>query len=521
MITIFDGFEKLSDDEIRGQIALLQCMTLSNTVKEVVQFGRVRKMVDEAYNSLMEMEREELDIRLKQELIKKYQSLTGTILSEEVSEDELHVRIVREAARVYLVADDKTPGQKADEIHEKYYEHYLKVLQKKLSRMTLEECEKMDMQIQKAVMKADILEMRRLAGEMMLREFNGKAIRMRITAENGTAMLKKVIQTIGLGIFDGIEGVINTAHDSVLMFCRMERAILAQCVWTAVNGYGKRMTLPSDLMPSYSNGLQQEENDKERLLLQLIAKEAELNRILKKQLSEIDKNNKQLYIKEESQARDREKLETAKEELEKVLEEKEVILSEGEIVKYAYEEYIRNNSVKNNSDVEYRRLKQNYEDLARSVRNNELKTATLKKNITRLEENLKNLENQIADTNRKLKELREELISNVNEFNEVITLLENEAGYRGQVLKRKWNAFYKKLEFDGKIYESVVKLFTQREIVAIERMLKEMDDCDAMEVFSLTRNHPAVNCQVGGGKAARILFEENRILEIQVKGRTS
>ena len=521
MITIFDGFEKLSDDEIRGQIALLQCMTLSNTMKEMVQFGRVRKMIDEAFNALLELEREELDSILNQELTKKYQALTGISLPEEVSKDELHIRIVREAARVYMIEDDKTPGQKADEIHEKYYDHYIKVLQRKLSKMTHEQCEKLDMQIQKAVMKADIVEMRRLASEMMLREFNGKAIRLRITDGNGTALLKKVIQTIGLGIFDGMEGVINTAHDSVLMFCRLERAILAQSVWMAVNGYGKRMTLPSDLMPSYSNGLQKEENEKERFLLILIAKEAELNKELKKKLAEIDKYNKQLYIKEENQRRDEEKLKTTREELEKALEEKEVILSEGEIVKYAYEEYIRNNSVKNNSDVEYRRLKQNYEDLARSVRNSELKTGTLEKNIMRMEEGLKNLETQIAEISDILRKLREELVSSVNEFNEVITLLENEAGYRAQVLKRKWNAYYKKLEFDGKIYEAVVKLFTQREIVAIERMLKEMDDCDAMEVFSLTKNHPYVNCQVGSKKTAKILFEENRIIEIQVKGKMS
>lgn len=521
MVTIFDGFAQLSDDEIRGQIALLRCITMSNAMKEVIQLTNVRKMVDGCYNDLAESKRDELDEILKQELIKKCQAASGLVINETVTADALHVMIVREAARVYMIDDYKTPGQKADEIHDKYYEHYLKVLQKKIGRMTEEENARLEMQIQKAIAQSDIEDLRRLATEMMLREFNGKTIRIRIASETGTTMLKKLIDVMGMRIFDGIEGVIDTANDSMLMFCRIERAILAQCVWTAVNGYGKRMRLPDDLMPSYSSGLLQEENEKEKYLMILTSREKQLNKILRGLLGEIDKYNKQQVIQENSRDRDCEKLKKMQEEYEEALDFKEKTLVEGVNTKKAYEEYIKDNPVKNNSDIKYRKLKQDYENLARDVRNGELKITSTKKNISRLEESIENRMTQIEKTNQKLAGLREELVLNVQEFNEVITNLENEAGYRTQVLRRKWNAYYETLEFDKGIYESVVKCFTRREIVSLERMLKEMDTCDTKKVFASASEGGAcvAFCLVNAGKHARIIYNDCQITKIQVKGR--
>lgn len=522
MVTIFDGFAGLSDDEIRGQIALLKCMTLSNAVKEVVQLANVRRMVDASYNELEELERDTLDDMLKQELIKKCQAVSVAAIKEDISLEELHILVVREAARVYMIDDDMTPGQKADEIHDRYYEHYLKVLQRKMGKMTEKENERLEMQIQKAITQSNIEDLRRLATEMMLREFNGKTIRIRIASEKSTTMLKKVIDVMGLRIFDGMEGVISTANDSMMMFCRLERAILAECVWTAVNGYGKRMRIPDDLMPSYSNGLLQEENEKEKILLILISREEQLNKTLRSLLSEIDKLNKQVVIKEGVLERDKEKLEGTRNEQEETIAYREKILSDGENTKKAYEEYIRSHPVKNNSDLEYRKLKQDYENLARDVRNNELKMISLEKNISRLEDSVENQKKQLEQINQSLSGLREELVLHVQEFNEVITNLENEAGYRAQLLKRKWETHFKTLLFDGKIYENVVKYFTQREIVSLERMLLEMDTCSIKGAFASKKGkngNLVAFCMVNTGKYAEIVYEDCQIIEIRVKGR--
>lgn len=561
MINIFDGFAKLSDDEIRGQIALLKCMTLSNTIKERSQkamkflvdaaggmFGRtqgtseddeiipllnIRKMVNDCFNDLREIQRNQLDMILKQELINKCCALGGYSFNEETTEDTIYIAIVREASKLYMIDDYKTPGQKTDEIHDKYYEHYLKVLQKKIIKVPPDKRGKIEMQLQKTMAKSDIGQLRQLAGELMMREFNGKTILDKIITAPNTNVLKKVIDVMGLGIFDGIDGVISTAYDSMLMFSRIERAILAQSVWTAANGYGKKLRLNDDLMPSYSSGLPQEEDEKERKLLILISREAQLNKVLQSILSDIDKNNRQLVIMEDVHERDKEKLNVLQAEYRELLESKDRLMADGNAIKTAFEDYIKINPTKNNSDIEFRKLKQEYENLARNIRNLDLRIVSLEKTILRLSENLENQRLRIEGQNQSVAALREELICNVNEFNEVITLLEDEAGYRSHVLKKKWKNFYFCLEFEDRVYENVVKQFTQREIVALERMLKEMDTCDTRSAFA-NGNMPVESktmqtpdgadkmmtytyCLVSGGKYAKIIYDDIQVFDIQVK----
>ena len=134
MVTVFDGFARLSDDEVRGQIAILSSVTLSNTIKGIWQSKKIKKEIEDCYNRLADLERDKLNIMLKQDLINKCKSLGGYTIREDISEEELHFIILHEAAKVYMVDDCKSPAARMDEIHEKYYNHYLGVLLKKLER---------------------------------------------------------------------------------------------------------------------------------------------------------------------------------------------------------------------------------------------------------------------------------------------------------------------------------------------------------------------------------------------------
>ena len=76
--------------------------------------------------------------------------------------------------------------------------------------------------------------------------------------------------------------------------------------------------------------------------------------------------------------------------------------------------------------------------------------------------------------------------------------------------------------FDGKIYENVVKYFTQREIVSLERMLLEMDTCSIKGAFASKKGkngNLVAFCMVNTGKYAEIVYEDCQIIEIKVKGR--
>jgi len=516
MITIFDGFARLSDDELRGQIAILSCVTLSNTIKGIWQSKKVKKQIEESYNSLSGNDRDTLDIRLKQDLINKCNSLGNYRFDENTTDEEVHLAVIYEAGRVYAIDEYKTPATRMDEIHEQYYSHYLRVLLRKLERLEEKERIQMENRIQREITKRDINQIRQLAVEFMLKEFNGANVLSAVVSSHNTSKLKRVIDVCGMGIFDGIEGVISTANDSVLMFCRMERALLAQAVWMAVNGYGKRIRQNDDLMPSFSNGLLQEESEKEKRLLILISREAQLNKILRGILGDIDKNNKKLELKEELFKKDTVRLLQLTQEQGELDELREKTSEDGKDVKERYEQYVKRNPARNNQDMLYQRLKNDYENLARNIRNIDGKISDNEKKQGKLTESIHDQQKQITVLRDTLKELRETLVNYVNEFNDVIMQLENEAGYLSRVLERKWTKFYPILTFESKVYEMVVKQFTQREIVVLERMLKEFEECSVKEAFARNRDH-CVICLVAAGKYAKIIFEDNHILEIQVK----
>ncbi|MGN0513401.1 MAG: hypothetical protein ACI4GD_03910 [Lachnospiraceae bacterium] len=552
MVTVFDGFDKLSDDEIRGQIAILRHVTFTNSLKErsqkavrflveaasgifstgkesgeedAAQITNVRKITSDCFEELKGCNRKELDTMLKQELIKKNNAVSTTVLTENSSNDEIHFTIVKEAARVYMIDENKTPQAKADEICEKYYQQYVTVLQRKLEKMGRNELDIIAQRIQREIVRSDIVKMRHLANEMFLTEFNGKTIVSSLMHGN-INKLQRVIDVFGLGIFDGLDCVISTAFDSVMMFCRMERAILAQCVWTAGNGYNRKFRLSDDLMPSFKSGMYDVDDEKERKLLILISRENQLNKVLKELLSDIDKKNKQLVIREERLEKEKEKLAFLNDESVVLEEEKNKITADGEKTKKAYEDYIAANPVKNNSDIQFRQIKQDYENLARNVRSADSKIQTNARSISKTTESIAEWEKKIADIKNETYTLREKLVEHVREFNEVIFLQDNEAGYLSQVLKRRWEKFFTGLSFENRVYDQTVRQFTHKEIVAIEHMLYELEQCDNKELFNLRTGSSDGDdlpmycyCVVGTGKNAKISYKDSDIFSIEVKER--
>lgn len=548
MNLFFMGLNNLSDDEIRGQIALLRCVTFSNTIKErgqkavkyfveaasgmfgmgansgkdeMIELLNTRKLIDNTYNDIMRYDRDKLNEMLKRELVDKVSVVSGRTVRHNITEDGLFVMVVREASRVYGIDENKTPYELADEIHDRYYEHYLKVLQKKIMNMSQTDKSTLETLFQRAIPKADIHQMRQLANELMLREFNGKTILMKLMVSKGTANLRKVIETMGLGVFDGIEGVLNTAYDSMMSFCRIERAMLAQCVWTAANGLGRKMEIKDDLMPSYNETLLKEDKEKERRLLTLISREKQLNVALKDLLKEIERNEKNLYTKERARDAEKERLESAQAEYRRLCEDSDLLNSKSDKIKSEYDYYVKANPLKGNSDPEYKRRKTEYEEHARNIRNMEYRMEANAKNIYRLSENVERMQVNIDDINHIISQLRETLVERATEFNQLVMELENEACYLAKVLERKWKSFYVTLQFEPFLCENVVKRFTQREIVEIEKLLTELDQSDDKSSFALRKEQESevAGATVATGKYAMVFYKDNCISDIKVKGK--
>lgn len=144
MPNIFDGFRKMSDDDIIEQIALIETMNIANISKPIIQKAKKKTislinflgskvgknriieepevkeiwaLVDEKKAELKKSSRDQLDERLLNIIIEKSKNNI-----EDLTEDEISIEVIEEAAKLYKLDIYLTPCQKADNIYMKYSE---------------------------------------------------------------------------------------------------------------------------------------------------------------------------------------------------------------------------------------------------------------------------------------------------------------------------------------------------------------------------------------------------------------
>ncbi|MEG0578554.1 MAG: hypothetical protein RR490_01410, partial [Niameybacter sp.] len=159
MPNLFDGIKKVSEDELREQIALLETFTMTNLSKQTGQ--KVAKKLVQATNlvaglmkkvpfqapevqsteELIEknklqwqmLDREALEQHLKNVLKQKSQSLKSGIIDADASADALSVFMIDQAAELYGIKEELLPSQKADLI-KKCYEDEMRDFQKEIQQ---------------------------------------------------------------------------------------------------------------------------------------------------------------------------------------------------------------------------------------------------------------------------------------------------------------------------------------------------------------------------------------------------
>ena len=146
MMNLFEGVRKMTDDEIRMQIALFRNVTLLNAAKETsgkvlggladianafaesfskrtpfdFQVTRVCDMVRKEYDRLKANDRVQLEYELKKILTEKCRELVPEE-SEEPDEERLSFLIINEAAKVYGIHKYKTPSGKIEAVSTAYH----------------------------------------------------------------------------------------------------------------------------------------------------------------------------------------------------------------------------------------------------------------------------------------------------------------------------------------------------------------------------------------------------------------
>jgi len=529
MPDIFDGLKKISDNDIRLQIALFQSVTVGNAVKEtslkvvgkLVDFANMftRKTDDSAnkitYQAkgvedlildqikiLNSSSRLELDEMFRIILIEKCNILNMNAANESSSDDLLSILVIREAAKVYSLDPYMSPASLAELISKKYYEQFLNRLHKDLLKETPEQAKITDNNLQLYLNKAHIDLIRNMSKKIILKELSGRGIGRLIRTETGIKNITAVVECVGLDAFDVLKTEISSVYDTVLEINRVSRAVLAQLVWVSLNAYAAKFTVNIDSLPNYIPvNMMEEQKNQEKEFLMLISKRKEFANKIRINNTEIGKLTSKLMKLEE-------KLQEANMEFNQAKERFEEIESK----KHEYE----NNIIKTKEEI-----KKYYADVISSKRNYDYADSYLKKYTIQISE----LKNKLSQTNAQAEQYNNEFTISNKKANVLIT-------QNSTKLRSLWDVYFYRFRFDTQIFEQVVIDFTKAEILKIEEYLEEMQESIDLNAYSIKIITPEVEsaaneesktdvvlncviCKVSNSKNAEIVYNEAAIYKIR------
>jgi len=529
MPDIFGGLTKLSDNDIRLQIALFQSVTVGNAIKET-SFKAVGKLVefanmftgktDESANkinyqakgvedivlsqikSLKILTRIELDEMLRNILIEKCNILNMNVANEESSDKLISILVTREAAKVYSLNPYLSPASLAEKISDNYYIQFLNRLHKDLVKESPEQAKITDNNLQQYLNKAPIELIRSMSKKIILKELSGRGIGKLIRTETGIKNIAAVVECIGLDAFDVLKTAISSVYDTVLDINRVSRAILAQLVWVSVKAYGSKFTLNSDILPSYiPANMMVEQNEEEIKFLMLIANRKDLTNKITIDNAEIVKLTSKLMNIEEKMLEVNKEYSETKEKFDELESKK--------------------NEYADNMDKSKEEVKKYYSDVVSAKRNFDYADLSYKKLSTQISE----LKAKLFQIKSEFEQYRSELSIADEKAN--IIILQNSTK-----LGLLWHAYFYRFRFDDRVFEQVVIDFTNAERLKIEEYLKEMHDSDDSDAYSIKTIVPEVEnetneeskmdevlkcaiCMVSELKNAEIVYNNIDILAVR------
>jgi hypothetical protein len=461
MPNIFDGLRKLSDKDIIEQIAFIETMNITNISKPIVQKAKKKTiniinflgskigknriieepevkeiwtLIDEKKDELKNCTRIELDKRLLNVLMEKSKNDI-----KDLTEDEISIEVIEEAAKLYKLYKNSTPGQKADNIYLKYSEKLNGKAKEYLSEQPFVDLQETTEDIEEILSNMD---------EKQKKEFAQSVDVEKITLLN---VWKKV-----------------------------DRQHFARLVWLSVKVYGGRFTPEEEMLPSFI------ENEKE---VEIIKIEEDLKKsqeellefknkieLFEDKINSIENNLKKENrllnnaIKDKNQAEKdiidlgkmKIKLETVKksreDELKEIkgqiensvlVEELDSLMEEFKIVKFDTIDI--NNKI---SDIIIEGIYKN-----ELIEGNTLVIASKEKTI-----------NEIGSEVQQFKMEAENLIKDYNEKKQEVHNREEQK--RNEIFES-WGKFFNKFTFEFNNLSNVVN-FSRKELIRIEECLYEL-----------------------------------------------
>ena len=521
MPNLFKAAEKLSDDELRTEIAVLRSVSLSSAAAETGTrvIGTLAKwanmLVSPANNDgegrfdykvvtvvdrikrqseqMASMSRAELNERLMHEVYNKCRELDSSVIPEAMDVDTLSVWITREAGKVFAERDDISPANMCVSIKDKYHEQMLARLHRELAAQTPQQIKEADKKIQMALNKVPIEMMRELARTVRPTEFSGAGLGKTIRHENGTQKLAMVVTAMGFEPFDEMSLRVGAAYDMMRGFNRMPRILLAELVWIIVKGYGGRFTFATDLLPSFEGGRGYSSDEEKQYWTSLNRRKDYMSRIMQQKGEE--EQLKQKF--EKATAVYNELLESKK--------QADIVWDGLEAVK---NEYTKADSTKNKDEA-----KKYFADVTKASRDRDW----AQEKLSKAEAQMDGLGNQLMQ--------KRELLKQMNaEFTEVRSATDGMIAKHSREIELQWKAYFFRFTFDDVIFSTIITTFTRSELLKLEEYLKEMHDSRRPDAYGLwteeeeqdgkVTKYNGIKCLVSPGKDATVIYSGTYIRKI-------
>lgn len=460
MPNIFDGLRKIPDKDIIEQIALIETMNVTNISKPIVQKARKKTisiinflgskigknrimeepevkeiwtLINEKKDELKNYSRTELDERLLNLLMEKVKNDL-----EDPTEDEISIEVIEEAAKLYKIYKNTTPGQKVDKIYLKYSENL-----KGKAKEYINEQPFIDLQ----ETTEDIQEILDNMNEEQKKNFEQSVDVEKITLLN---VWKKV-----------------------------DRQHFARIVWLSAKAYEGRFTPKEEILPSFVENEKEDEvikieEDLKKSQEKLIELKDEIesykdkittiesnlereNRLLKnaikhknnakEDLIDLGKMNGKLESVKKSQE---DKLNEIKRQMEHAaLEELDLLMEEFKIIKF--------DTIDINNKISDINIEASY------------KNSLIEENITVIATK----EETIQNINREFQQLKMEAENLVKVYNEKKEEVQQKEDFKMNEVFKRWSKFFDKFIFEFNNLRNIVK-FSREELLHIEECLYEL-----------------------------------------------
>ena len=498
-MNIFEDIRNMTDEEIKMQIAMLNCINLANAAKETTDkfigglaqfannlirtFGKttefeyqityISDMIQDSLSTMKDKDRQWLLSELKSQIIKKC-----GITNNDISEEKLTFVMINEAASAYKINKYETCANKLKNVCIEYNNALLRSLHIHLLKQEKDARQETDLKMQKRLDEISIEEKRNIYKAVMPKEFSGIGFGRVIRSETGTKYLGIVAEYLGYECFDYIRCCVMTSLRGLKELKKVSQSLLAQLLFKMYYKNEDKYIVDKRILPSYVSPDKQKEQEQQDRQFQLLIK----NRL----------DTEQKIKRDEKQAENiNGQLEAAKEKSEQLNASFNEISEKFKKLEKIKEEYVKNRHTESET-------KQYYSDVNETKR--QLDYAELQ--CIKQEQKIDSLEKEKSEKEKALFEKKQE-------YENIKAQSDGEVKRLTEEISTKWRAFYYRFMFDESIFGKIVLTFTSSERLKIEEMLKEMHVCS--DICAFETKPGCTYCIVSKGKSAVIRIQEGKI----------